>query len=210
MSATSTASTAKSHVAAGASQFSVGDLLRSIVEEMDLAEHPLFDVRNPDLFHDATIDVMAECGEPVDVFENAIADQLLTEPVCPDINDFVLEDIEKFITDPSDSLLHLSKEIDEDVFIDDLDLEESDDDPMGSLPEFARDLIAKHSHLIDPKWQEVAVHIDDLNQVDDDELPYRQNLAEEVFQLQNEVEKCVSRNQRLLFRHTGKRFGEDE
>ncbi|KAG5363827.1 putative general negative regulator of transcription C16C9.04c [Yarrowia sp. B02] len=211
VSATSTASTAKSHVPAGAStQFSVGDLLRSIVEETDLAEHPVFDIQNPDLFHEATIDVMSECGEPVDVFEKAVADQLLTEPTCPDMKEFVSEDIEKFIADSSDTLLHMSKEIDEDVFIDDLDLDESDDDPMRNLPEFARNLITKHAHLIDPKWQEVAVHIDDPNQVDDEELPYRQNLAEEVFQLQNEVDKCLSRNQRLIFRHTGKRFGEDE
>lgn len=211
VSATSTASTNRSHVPAGASsQFSVGDLLRSIVEEVDLAEHPVFDIQNPALFHDATVDVMIECEESVDVFEKAIADKLLTEPVCPDTKDFVSEDIEKFIADPTDSLLHLSKEIDEDVFIDDLDLEESDDDPLGSLPEFARGLIAKHAHLIDPKWQEVAVHIDDLNQVDDEELPYRQNLAEEVFQLQNEVDKCLARNQRLVFRHTGKRLDEEE
>lgn len=210
VSGTST-STNKSHVPTGGStNFSVGDLLRSIVEEMDLEEHPLFDVKNPALFHDATVDVMIECEDSVDVFEKKIADRLLSEPAFPEIKDISNEDIDKFIADPSDALLQLSKEIDEDVFIDDLDLEESDDDPMGSLPEFAAGLIAKHAHLIDPKWQEVAVHIDDINQVDDEELPYRQNLAEEVFQLQNEIEKCVSRNQRLIFRHTGKRFGEDE
>lgn len=192
------------------SSYGIGDLLRDIVGEVDMERHPLFDVKSHQLFNNATVNVMVECQESVDVFEKQIKEQLVLEPDFPSTKEIAASDLRKFITDSSDNLLQLAGDVDEDVFIDDLDMQTSDSDSMGSLPEFASSLITKHAHLISPSWKEVVVEMDDLDGIDDTELPFRQNIAEEVFNLQNEMDKCIGRNQRLFFRHTGKQFGEEK